>query len=205
MAERQSVLEGQLHAAGRDGIGGQRSLRLAELRGWELCQIAGSARTDDALRAQLQALGLPCLPRESGRVVCAGEARFYRLSPARYLWLAPTDTLMQRTAQELDPATGSVTMLSSARVRLALEGPQARDVLARGIALDLHPAVFAVGHVAQTGLHHVPLLLERVGEQCFELQVPTTWAVSVWEWLRDAALPFGYDIVVESPSTAVAG
>lgn len=73
-------------------------------------------------------------------------------------------------------------------------GGAAREVLERGIALDLHPTVFAVGHFAQTGLHHVPVLLERVGEQRYALYVPTTWAVSVWEWLADAALPFGYDI-----------
>jgi sarcosine oxidase gamma subunit len=55
-----------------------------------------------------------------------------------------------------------------------------------------------VGHFAQTGLHHVPVLLERRGEARYELQVPTTWAVSVWEWLTDAALPFGYDIGVDT-------
>jgi sarcosine oxidase gamma subunit len=48
-----------------------------------------------------------------------------------------------------------------------------------------------VGHFAQTALHHVPVLLERSADLRYELQVPTTWAVSVWEWLSDAALPFG--------------
>jgi sarcosine oxidase subunit gamma len=110
---------------------------------------------------------------------------------------------MQHVAQELDPAIGSVTLLSTARVRLAVEGPRVQDALARGIALDLHPAVFAVGQFAQTGVHHVPVLLERVREQCFELQVPTTWAVSVWEWLTDAALPFGYHIATEPASAIV--
>ena len=67
----------------------------------------------------------------------------------------------------------------------------ARACLQRGIALDLHPPVFAVGHFAQTALHHVPVLLERSADLRYELQVPTTWAVSVWEWLSDAVLPFG--------------
>ena len=54
MPERHSVLESHLQAGGRDGVDGARSLRLAELRGWHLCQLAAFAGTDAALRAQLQ-------------------------------------------------------------------------------------------------------------------------------------------------------
>lgn len=198
MPERHSVLESHLQAGGRDGVDGARSLRLAELRGWHLCQLAAFAGTDDALRAQLQALAIPALPQDSLMSIADGESRFRRLAPGRYLWTAATDAAMQRVMRELDPAAGCVTLLSAARLRLVVEGSTARELLSRGIALDLHPAVFAVGQFAQTGLHHIPVLLERVGEQRYELYVPTTWAVSVWEWLIDAALPFGYDIGIET-------
>jgi sarcosine oxidase subunit gamma len=167
---------------------------LGELRGWHLCQLAAFAGTDDALRAQVRAFGVPGLPRDNQRVTREGDTRLYRLGPARYLWAASSGELMQRVARELDPAAGCLTVLSGARVRLLVEGPAAAQLLQRGMALDLHPSVFAVGHFAQTALDHVPVLLERTAELRYALQVPTTWAVSVWDWLSDAALPFGYDI-----------
>jgi sarcosine oxidase subunit gamma len=191
MPERRSVLARHLGAGGREAVDGSRAIVLGELRGWHLCQLAAFAGTDDALRAQVHSLGVPGLPRDSQRVTTAGDTRLYRLGPARYLWAASSDELMQRVARELDPLTGSLTFLSGARVRLLVEGPAAALLLQRGIALDLHPPVFAVGHFAQTALHHVPVLLERSADLRYELQVPTTWAVSVWEWLSDAALPFG--------------
>ncbi len=77
-------------------------------------------------------------------------------------------------ARELPPAAGTVTLLSAGRVRLRIAGPQARDVLARGISLDLHPAVFQVGQSAQTGLHHTGVFLERVGDDSYEIYVLRT-------------------------------
>ena len=194
MPERRSVLAPQLALGGRDGVDGRRTLVLGELHGWHLCQLSAFAGTDDALRAQLHAHGVPGLPRDNQRVTREGDARLYRLGPARYLWAASSGELMQRVARELDPAAGCLTVLSGARVRLLVEGSAAAQLLQRGIALDLHPSVFAVGHFAQTALDHVPVLLERTAELIYALQVPTTWAVSVWEWLTDTALPFGYDI-----------
>lgn len=194
MPERRSVLARQLALGGRDGVDGRRALVLGELHGWHLCQLSAFAGTDDALRAQLHALGVPGLPRDNQRVTREGDARLYRLGPARYLWAASSGELMQRVARELDPSTGALTLFSGARVRLLIEGPAATQLLQGGIALDLHPSVFGVGHFAQTALHHMPVLLERTAELRYALQVPTTWAVSVWEWLSDAALPFGYDI-----------
>ena len=72
-----------------------------------------------------------------------------------------------------------------------------RDCLAKGISIDLHPSVFPIGAFAQTRLHHTAILLERSGDIRFELYVLRTFAVSIWEWLIDAALPFGYDTSVE--------
>src|SRR5271163_543348 len=79
---------------------------------------------------------------------------------------------------------------------IRITGLQARDVLAKGISLDLHPAVFQVGRGAQTGLHHTGVFLERVGDDSYEIYVQCSYAESIWEWLIDAALPFGYDVAV---------
>jgi hypothetical protein len=45
-----------------------------------------------------------------------------------------------------------------------------------------------------TGLHHTPVLLLRSAQNRYEIFALRTFALSVWEWLTDAALPWGYDI-----------
>jgi len=107
---------------------------------------------------------------------------------------------MLRLARELSSSTGTVTLLSASRVRIRITGSAAREVLAKGMALDLHPAVFEVGRSAQSGLHHTGIFLERVGEDDYEIYVPRTYAEWIWDWLIDAVLPWGYDIQVEDLS-----
>jgi heterotetrameric sarcosine oxidase gamma subunit len=84
----------------------------------------------------------------------------------------------------------AVTPLSHSRTRIFLEGAPARDVLAKGIPLDFHASAFTPGMFAQTGLHHMPVLVHCVSGNRFELYALRTFAVSVWEWLSDAALEF---------------
>jgi hypothetical protein len=93
--------------------------------------------------------------------------------------------------------TGGLRPAATQWVRLRITGPTARDVLAKGISLDLHPKVFQIGRGAHTGLHHTGVFLERVEDESYEIYVPRTYAESIWEWLSDAALPFGYDVAVE--------
>ncbi len=51
---------------------------------------------------------------------------------------------------------------------------------------------FPVGSVALTGVHHTPILLYRTTENRFEIFAMRTFALTVFEWLSDAALEFGY-------------
>ena len=48
-----------------------------------------------------------------------------------------------------------------------------------------------IGQFALTGIHHTPVLVHRSGEQRYEIYAMRTFALSVWEWLSDAALPLG--------------
>ncbi|MFI4889312.1 MAG: sarcosine oxidase subunit gamma [Steroidobacterales bacterium] len=174
----------------RDGAGGAQ-LRLAEVRGWHLAHLtAFSAHSGEFTRCLALAFGADP-PADLYRGITHGNARLVRLTRDQYWWIAGDDTGLRRLAQELPPSAGAVTTLSAARVRLRVEGPAARDMLAKGIAIDLHPAVFAVGHSAQTGLHHNGIFVERVAADAYELFVPRTFAASIWEWLMDAALPYG--------------
>ena len=45
------------------------------------------------------------------------------------------------------------------------------ELLATGIALDLHPNAFQLDSFALTGLHHTPILIHRSGDNRYDLYV----------------------------------
>lgn len=166
-------------------------VRLREIKGWHLAHLT-------ACRAQLhqfrQHLAM-AFGAEPPTVLYRGldhdRSHLVRLTREQYWWIDSTDTGLQRFAAQLPSSAGAVTMLSDGRVRLRLEGPAARRVLEHGIAIDLHPDAFVVGRSAQTGLHHTSVFIERVAADAYELFVPRTFAATIWEYLVDAALPYG--------------
>jgi sarcosine oxidase subunit gamma len=203
MFERHSALSPLIAKGGRDGANGGRALHLCELRGWGLAQLGVFADRETEFAAAVRPLIGTHLPATSN-VASPGRARVYRTAPDQYWLVSYEPALAAQLSRVIPPAVGSVTPLSHARVRLAISGSPVRDCLAKGISIDLHPTVFPIGSVAQTGLHHTGILLERTGENRYELYVLRTFAVSIWEWLLDAALPFGYDVsTLEHNTTAI--
>ena len=194
---RQSALAHALAQPGRSGSNGDRALRLGEIRGWNLVQVAAFGSTVAELEpAVAAALGVASLPATVGMAGEAGARRIFRTGPAHFWVTAPAaDNLAARLQEVVPAAMGAVTPLSHSRTRIFIEGEPAREVLARSIPLDFHPAAFAIGQFALTGIHHTPVLVHRSGERRYEIYAMRTFAVSVWEWLADAALPFGYEIV----------
>jgi methylglutamate dehydrogenase subunit D len=166
-------------------------LRLTEVRGWQLAQLTAFAPARVEFGRTLAAAFGADPPTEYCRGITHGASRLVRLTRDQYWWIGADDAALPRFASGLSPAVGAVTFLSAGRVRLRIEGAAAREVLAKGIAIDLHPAEFRVGHSAQTGLHHIGLFLERSGDDAYELFIPRTFAATLSEWLVDAALSFG--------------
>ena len=191
MFEPRSALAAFAPPGGGPALAGEADLQLAELRGWQLAQLTAWRSSRDAFRwllgEQLQAAP----PEPLYRGVSHGPSRLVRLTPDQYWWVTNDGAALERLQAALTPALGAFTALTDARVRIAVSGPAARELLAAGIALDLHPAVFVVGQSAQTGLHHTGVFLERVAADSYELFVPRTFAATIWEFLLDAALPFG--------------
>jgi heterotetrameric sarcosine oxidase gamma subunit len=196
--ERRSPLARQLTAGGCDGLDGRRALSIGEVRGWHLAQLAVFPGHETQLAFALAAhLGADLLAARAGQVQRRGAASLYRTAPDAWWVVTPQPQVISQLASAVPVAAGTVTALSHSRVRLAVDGPGARAVLAGGISVDLHPQAFPVGAFAQTALHHSGVLLERCAQDRYELYVLRTFALSVWEWLLDAALPVGYDIAVE--------
>jgi sarcosine oxidase subunit gamma len=83
---------------------------------------------------------------------------------------------------------------SHGRVTIAIAGPKARAVLAKGTPVDLHPGVFGPGRSAVTQMAHVGVHLAQTGPDAFELSVFRGFSESFWEWLTEQAEEFGYQV-----------
>ncbi len=164
---------------------------MIELRGWHLAHLtAFTAHREQFGRCLADSFGADP-PAELYHGITQGASRLVRLTRDQYWWIAADDLNLSGFAELLPPAAGAITRLSAGRVRLRLAGSDTREVLAKGIAIDLHPRQFAVGQSAQTGLHHTGVFLERVAADAYELFVQRTFATSVIEWLKDASLAYG--------------
>jgi len=195
MLEARSAIAGLLARGGRDGAGGRRRLRLGERRGRHLIQLGHYAGTAPAFEAAVRGVlghDLPHSPREAHR---AGHELALRVAPDQH-WLLTTDAGRVAALVAAVPGdVGSVLPLSASRTCIVVDGADARAVLAKLVPIDLHPAAFAVGCFAQTGMHHVGGLLYRADADRYEFFALRTYGATMWEAIADAALPFGYEIV----------
>ena len=101
-----------------------------------------------------------------------GERTIFRIGPAQFWIVGPeTDDAASRLHGQC-----AVTPLSSSRVRIALEGAPAREVLAKLMPVDFHPSVFTPGTVALTGIHHTPVTVHCTGETAFDIYAMRSFA-----------------------------
>ncbi len=200
MLSRTSAIATGLARSGRKPQG-TAGVRLGEVRDWSLLQVAGFAGSFGAVEAAIASLCGAAPPVTVGPVVNAGDLLLMRTGPEQIWIIGPGETLAAEPALRAAIAvgTGVLTPLSHSRAWMYIEGPRARDVLAKGIAIDLAPDRFAIDRFAMTGLDHTPVLLHRSDEDRYELWAMRTFALAIWGWLSDAALEFGYDVETPGP------
>lgn len=115
-------------------------------------------------------------------------------------WLVLSETLgvesVARDLFTLDPARVSFFEQSDGRVLLRMSGPSVRRILAKCVAVDLHPQVFAEGQSASMLCCHVSANVARTGPDRFEIIIPRSYAGSVFEEImemgREFALTAGF-------------
>jgi sarcosine oxidase subunit gamma len=122
---------------------------------------------------------------EAGATLAAGGLRLWPTAPWRRLLIAEADALPDLPAEVAAvPCTGGF-------VGLRLDGPRSRDLLAKLVAIDLHPDMLAEGDFATARLEHVRVHLQRAGADAFDLLLPVSYAEFTLGALADAALEFG--------------
>lgn len=83
-----------------------------------------------------------------------------------------------------------ITELSDSQVTLALDGPRATEVIARGCGLALTAAAFGVEACTRTRLAQLPVVLRRLTQERFECLVDRSAAQYLYDWMEDAANGF---------------
>jgi sarcosine oxidase subunit gamma len=177
-------------------------LKIGEACGFALLQAAAFVDTLSELECAVRSVLSVDLPKRIDTPAHAPEHCVFKIGPEQYWIVGPEGTWVASLRDAVPGSTGSITPLSHGRARLLIEGPSAREVLSKGIALDLHPKVFHCNTCALTGLQGTPVLLHRTGLYRYELYVLRSFADWIWEWLTDAALPLGYELAGTSPRAA---
>lgn len=193
MLERRSALAGFHGAAERAGVDGKIGLETGEATGWTLTEIGiYPSKRDDAEQAIRTWLG--AVPERIATPNETSQGLLIRTGPLSFWLLGIGGGPSEAARTALPEISTSVIDLSSSRTRLFIAGERAADVLLKGIPIDLASERFPIGSVALTGVHHTPILLYRTAADRFEIFAMRTFALTVFEWLTDAALEFGYRI-----------
>lgn len=158
-----------------------------------LAQVGVRTRTPEGRAAAGSVLGFE-LPETPNTVNRSHERTALWLGPQEWLVVGPPDSeaeLEAALAEALDGGLGAVVDLSANRTTLELRGRDARAVLAKGCALDLHPRAFGAGRCAQTLLGRAGVILEQRDDgPTFRLLVRGSFARYLAEWLLDAMEEF---------------
>jgi methylglutamate dehydrogenase subunit D len=181
----------------REGAPG---LVLQELTQFTLASVI--ARKDQAAQAAAaaqQAFGTS--PPATPTIAAGDELAFIWSGPAHWLALGPQATEPVET--RLRAVLGrhaSVFDQGGSRVLLELRGPRVRDVLAKGVSIDLHPRSFRTGDVAVTTASHLAVHLWQVADDpVYRLLVVRTYFDSLWRWLAAAAAEYGCEVLAPAP------
>jgi len=160
-------------------------------------------------RAFLGHVGLRCDPLDAGLTVALERVlectlprtpNIFAVAPSalKVLWLGPDEWLVvtpegreAALAQALRHAAGdgfaTVIELGSGQTVIEMSGVRAREIIAKGCPLDLHPRVFEPGCCAQSRLARTLVTIVQIdASPRYELIVRRSFADYLWQWLHDA-------------------
>ncbi len=173
-----------------------------------------AARTDDVAIAELPLVGQltlrldpdgraaaavarvlgTALPAQPGTSARAGELELLWMGPDEWLVIAPRAPfdLLDALRDAIGDEPGAVVDVSAQRTRIALTGARARDVLAKGCSIDLHPGTSPAGSCVQTLLAQtgVTIVVRDNRATDFVLLVRASFADYLAAWLLDASAEY---------------
>lgn len=152
----------------------------------DIVQVMVRRGRDEAFAAAM-ARGFGMAPPATCRSATGAVTAIW-IQPGAFLLTSPESGLAARTAAVFD-AIAAVEDQSHGRTTLTIAGSAARDILARGCRIDLHPRVFGPGCAVTTPIAQIGCLLHQTDDApTFELTVAATLAEPFFHWLVEAGL-----------------
>jgi sarcosine oxidase subunit gamma len=175
-----------------------RGLRLGERQGLGKIDLRGDPHDRAFMAAVGRVLDL-LLPSEPCTSAAKAQIAALWLGPDEWLATCPAHDvprLVQSLRAALTEVHAAITDITDGRIAFRLAGPNAREVLAKGCPLDLHPRAFPPGNCAQSLLAKASVLIhllddERERGPSFDVYVARSFAHYLWTWLEDAGREYG--------------
>jgi heterotetrameric sarcosine oxidase gamma subunit len=151
-----------------------------------------SAALGEAIKAAYKS-ALPSVGQSTGK----GAISFHWCGVDQYYAIAEgkAESELYRDLKAKLEGLASCSDQSHGRVILRIVGPKARELLAKGTPVDLHPSAFGPGKSAVTQMAHVGVHLIQTGNDMFELSVFRGFSENFWEWLTEQAEEYGYQVL----------
>jgi sarcosine oxidase subunit gamma len=181
-----------------------RGVRLAERPGLGKIDLRGDPHARGFMAAVGRVLDL-LLPSEPCTSAARDQLGALWLGPDQWLLTCPANDLPGLLASLREALAGvhaAITDVSDGRVAFRVTGPSAREVLAKGCPLDLHPRAFPPGRCAQSLLAKAAVLIHLVDDvpergPSFDVYVARSFVHYLWTWLEDAGREYG--VLIEPP------
>ena len=182
-----------LEGRAQDDIG-EAGVALAERPFPAIVDLRGAP---EALAGPVKAAFEIDLPREAGGTAHKNGLSALWLGPDQW-WLVDENGRLAavQVSEALNGTAHAATNVGESRTRIRVSGPRARDLLAKGCPLDLHPGVFPEGSCAQSLVAKAGVLIYCLEDGAgYDLYVLRSFAEYLWHWLADAAREYGLAIL----------
>lgn len=173
---------------------------LTERTGLGLATVACRKGQDDGLMASVRdAYGVD-LPLASA-VAQGNDVSFIGTGPDQWLVVSQThqgEALAEDLAARLH-GLASISDQSGGRAVVRIAGPRARDVVAKGLAIDLDGRVFLPGSAVTSTISHMGVQLWQAdAPESYDIAIFRSVSASFWRWLTASAAEYGYEVTAAS-------
>ena len=135
------------------------------------------------------------LPVEANRFHQAGHRFIIWLGPDEWMIIAENGASDDITAELDTPEAGHVAVvnISDALGAVTIEGPHARDVLAKNCAIDFHPRAFTKSMAVQSILSHAGVTILCLDDTKMMVIGRASFMPYILDLLCDSSVEYGYD------------
>ena len=180
---------------------GEPGIVVSERIGLGLATVAARKGQAEALKAAVASAYGAQLPASSrvaeGRDAQGSAVSFIGYGPGQ--WLAVSESFaseaLARDLQDKLQGLASISDQSGGRTVLRIGGRRAREVLAKGLPIDLDPRAFPLGSAATSAISHMGVQIWQMDDtRSYDIAIFRSLSESFWHWLTASAAEFGYEV-----------